>query len=193
MDKIPAPKAEVVTESKASKPAEVSRAAVPASAATAKAPTLSITDFLGSKPGKNEADESGHTKKKAVLTNDYTPAEFGAAWKAMADGYRRQGRMNLYAALTKHNPSLVSEHHYLLQVDNAVVMAEVREARQDFIGILRDKLEHSDVQLGIEQVAAESNESDNRLYTTTDKYKRMVEKNPVLQDLKKQLDLEIEF
>ncbi len=187
-------KAEAPAATKVEEPLPPKPAPAKASApATVKSPTLSINDFLG-EDAKPTADTEGTpAKKKLRLTNDYTTEQFEKAWKEIADHYRNAGRMNLYAALTKRSPVVVEGHKYLLYVDNLVMMTEVREARADFIEDLRAKLGHSDVQLDMEQVVADSSDTDNRLYTTTDKYKRMVEKNPVLQDLKKQLDLEIDF
>jgi len=58
------------------------------------------------------------------------------------------------------------------------------------LGIFREKLNNYRIQLETKVVEVASNDKP---YTSHDKYDKMVEKNPALKKLKDQLSLEIDY
>ena len=74
-----------------------------------------------------------------------------------------------------------------LVIDNELQEKELMAERQDLMNFLRERLNnyHFDI---VPRVA--DSPEEKKLYTSQDKYLRMVEKNPLLKDLKQRLDLD---
>ena len=60
----------------------------------------------------------------------------------------------------------------------------------NFLGYLRKELNNYDIQLQLVMVTVEDK---TNLYTATDRYKHLAEKNPVINKLRQAFDLDIEF
>lgn len=96
----------------------------------------------------------------------------------------------MYATLTK-KPVIIKENFQLeLVLDNGIQETEVNSAKASLLGFLRKSLNNYgiDLKTRINESAVESKHLTNK-----DKFNLMVEKNPVLGELRKRLGLDIEY
>jgi len=145
--------------------------------------TISISSPVADEKPKEETPED-LSKKPA---EEFTPEQFMSLW----DGYIKsvEHDKNFYATLTKHKPE-INGNIITLPVDNKVQADLIKDKKAELLGIFREKLNNYRIQLETKVVEVASNDKP---YTSHDKYDKMVEKNPALKKLKDQLSLEIDY
>jgi DNA polymerase-3 subunit gamma/tau len=145
--------------------------------------TISISSPVADEKPKEETPED-LSKKPA---EEFTPEQFMSLW----DGYIKsvEHDKNFYATLTKHKPE-INGNIITLPVDNKVQSDLIKDKKAELLGIFREKLNNYRIQLETKVVEVASNDKP---YTSHDKYDKMVEKNPALKKLKDQLSLEIDY
>jgi DNA polymerase-3 subunit gamma/tau len=117
-----------------------------------------------------------------------TQEQLAEAWKLFADSMNQAGKRSLFATLTLYNPQLEGEQIHF-KVANRVQDSDLKEIRAELMEFLRKRLQNFQLQLEVE--LAKSNEQKMKLLSEKDKYDKMVEKNPLLEELRKRLDLDL--
>jgi DNA polymerase-3 subunit gamma/tau len=109
------------------------------------------------------------------------------AWKEYADQVEQDGKYNLLSHLTMGVPKLEGSLIHL-EFPNATIKVEVERAKYELLGFLREKLQNYDIDLSIEV-----NETIEKryAYTPREKFEKLKEKNPMIETLRKEFDLEI--
>jgi DNA polymerase-3 subunit gamma/tau len=87
-------------------------------------------------------------------------------------------------------PVLVSATILEFTVNNKALEESVNEDKMNLLGFLRKELNNFDVQLQLVMTLAEDK---TNLYTATDRYKHLADKNPTINKLRQAFDLDIEF
>jgi DNA polymerase-3 subunit gamma/tau len=169
---------------------------IPAPDAKKAAPlsrTISITQALNGKNGNNGGkDAPADATPKSEMKESFSEEKLAAAWKQYADRLAVQGKQNLYVTLSRHSPQLRDGFQVEFTVDNKVQEEELNLEKTSFLEYLRTELRNTFISLTV-IVSAGADDNNNMLYTPKDKFRRMAENNPLLNDFKKQLDLEIDF
>jgi DNA polymerase-3 subunit gamma/tau len=120
----------------------------------------------------------------------FTEEELQGKWNSFCYTIKKEGKAGLYATLTK-NPVVIKENFQLeLLLDNHIQETEVNTSKAALLGFLRKQLNNYGIDLKtvIIESAAESKHLTNK-----DKFLQMVEKNPVLGELRERLGLDIEY
>ncbi len=148
---------------------------------------LSLKDML--KKNKIEdapADPASPVNQSAV---PFTAAQLGKAWNDYAESMKNQGKVSLYTTLMMRQPELHENYTAFFQLDNKVQEDALKSEMPEILGYLRSKLNNYSlvIKTEINKVAAEK-----RPYTAQDKYRRMTEINPAIQDFRQQFDLDID-
>ena len=137
----------------------------------------------------------------AVATEDDAPTtatrpdkpfdsdELQAVWLAFAKLRQQQNdsateQMVLNRALTL-NDSIIH-----ITLDNTLQVDYLIEVKPELLGYLRDKLQNSRIQL---EHTVTRHEMKKMIYSSQDKYNFMADKNPVLHELRKVLNLEVDY
>lgn len=138
------------------------------------------------KKGAAVEEETDFTGKPADAFDKET---FLAAWSTYADMVKKLGKSSFYTTMKKHEPKLVSMETVEVLIDNELQERELKAEKQDMMNFLRQRLNnyHFDV---VPRIADAPEEK--KLYTSHDKFGRLVEKNPLLRELKSTLNLELE-
>ncbi|MBL7889484.1 MAG: DNA polymerase III subunit gamma/tau [Bacteroidia bacterium] len=114
-----------------------------------------------------------------------------AVWQRYANDLKAKGKQNLAIVLTSRQPTLGSDSLTIEYVINNKAAEEaLNEDKTTFLSFLRKELNNYSVSLNI--VVAQVEEGKN-LYTATDRYKHLSEKNPAINKLRQAFDLDIEF
>ncbi len=112
-------------------------------------------------------------------------------WYRYANELKAKGKQNLAIVLTSRQPTLGSDSLTIEYVINNKAAEEaLNEDKTTFLSFLRKELNNYSVSLNI--VVAQVEEGKN-LYTATDRYKHLSEKNPAINKLRQAFDLDIEF
>lgn len=97
----------------------------------------------------------------------------------------------LHSIFMNHIPKLNGEHELVLKVKNETQVAEIQKERSRFFIALKKALHNAHLKLIVE-VSTEEVEGEQKAYTAAEKFKQMLDKNPVLGELKKQFGLDLE-
>ena len=99
-------------------------------------------------------------------------------------------RINFYTTLTKAD-IIIDGTKITLPIDNATQEIDVQQEKTEILSFIRKQLQNYSITLE-SKIMMDTN-PQKKLYTTTDKFNRMAEKNPNLLILKDRLNLEIDI
>ncbi len=114
-----------------------------------------------------------------------------SVWKTFADEMNAQMRKQLYTTLSISTPELIDSTTIQYTIANKVQEEDIRETRTELLSYLKEKLNNSFIDLKV--VMTEKAPESERAYTTRDKFKKMAEKNPDLEKLRQQFDLDLDY
>ncbi|HSV77015.1 MAG TPA: DNA polymerase III subunit gamma/tau [Bacteroidales bacterium] len=135
-------------------------------------------------PEEKEAVQSeNHPRDK------FSSERFHTAWKAMTEMYEQESQ-SLFVALTNHEPSLSPAGMITVMVENAVQQKMIQDKKADLLEFLRKELNNFGVQLETSMV---EHIRQQKAYLPKEKLEKMIEKNPVVSRLCKELDLDVMY
>ena len=157
----------------------------------AKLPGLSIKNLM-SKAEKQGS--SGAPTDAAALTDE--PLTFESmmnAWQDMADMEKSSGRSSLATAMLHRSPGIDIEAATLtFFVSNSAQQEWIREkALMRMEAALRKKLKNSKVKIDVQIYESPAGQKDSTPYMPVDKAKFLVAKQPELNELVKDLELDV--
>lgn len=161
-----------------------------------KTSTPSITQHLNiEKKAEQTKDSVIEQSDSALLQNNllktsFTQQALETTWDKYANDLKAKGRANLASALLSKRPVLTDESIIEFSVNNKALEESINEDKLNFLGFLRKELNNFSIQLNLIMTVAEDK---TNLYTATDKYKHLAEKNPNINKLRQAFDLDIEF
>jgi len=152
--------------------------------------TLSISGKLSDLKSPTTVDEPSAEIKKGPR-NKVNKEDLLKHWNVFVEKSKKEGRMQLAVSLSGNLPELVETELIEIPVTNSIQAEEVFEAKQDLVLYLRKALNNNylDIQTRIVDDVAGSETA----YTPMEKFKKMAEKNPDLNELRQQFDLELDF
>jgi DNA polymerase-3 subunit gamma/tau len=119
----------------------------------------------------------------------FTQQSLEAAWLKYANEMKTR-KANLGNALASKMPLLKENYRVEFTITNKALEEAINEDKMNFLGFLRSELNNYAMQLELIMVQAEDKAN---LYTATDRYKRLAEKNPDIHKFRQAFDLDIEF
>ena len=118
---------------------------------------------------------------------DFSEEEMVTVWNDYAKEIEDKGQYNLLSHLTMGVPKLEGALIHL-EFPNDTIRVEVERAKYDLLTYLREKLSNYDIDLSIEV-----NETAEKryAYTAREKFEKLKEKNPLIENLRKEFDLDV--
>jgi DNA polymerase-3 subunit gamma/tau len=147
---------------------------------------------------KNLASQNGLRQKEIVTesenTNqygesDFSDTDFMESWQRFA-GTCREKQPSFYSTLMARSPEIGKDRMIRLQVDNGVQQEEVNRRKGEILGFLRKDLDNKNIDIQVDIVV---HEADRKHFAPEEKFRKMAEKNPAINKLRSQLDLEIDY
>ena len=125
--------------------------------------------------------------KQNLPSESFDEPQMISAWKEYTDQVEKDGKYNLLSHLTMGVPKLEASLIHL-EFPNETIKVEVERAKHELLGFLREKLQNYDIDLSIEV-----NETAEKryAYTPREKFEKLKEKNPLIEKLRKEFDLDI--
>jgi DNA polymerase-3 subunit gamma/tau len=151
----------------------------------------SISQFMG----QAKTNENTTNPDPVVIDHDRPAHSFSqealeSTWNAYAKQVQQKGKLNLYSTLTFRKPLLRENALIEFTIENKVQEETLELEKTELLGFLRKELNNFNSTL---KTIINTVESERKPYTAGDKFKRMAEKNPVIQKLKQKFDLDIEI
>ncbi len=136
----------------------------------------------------NNAVAKEGNEPELILGSEQRDVSFGqfiAVWNSYAEQLKAENKINLYTMMTAMQPRL---NGVLIEIDveNGVQMDVLQSAKVDVLNYLRVKLQN--FSLDLQGVMMEHTIS-RKPYTSQEKYQAMVNKNPLLDTLRKEFNL----
>lgn len=128
-----------------------------------------------------------------VLNNKTAELDSEALEKAIrqfAENKNMAGNKQLYTTLVTSKTILNQNNSVHLSIHNEAQNEILQNVKQEFLDYLRKTLSNKDISL---EVIINTEPVSEKAYKPVDKFKLLAEKNPALLDLKKRLDLEIDY
>jgi hypothetical protein len=146
--------------------------------------TVNLTNLLKVEPKKESAVIAEEAKK--VETNSFTPEQLHSLWTEFAEQRKKfQAEYQLLA-----QPYELRDNRVIITLLSPVQETMLNNIKSELTTFLRDNLKNTTI-----LVAGELNETEDKkmMYTSRDKFDFLVEKNPVLKELKERLGLDTDF
>jgi DNA polymerase-3 subunit gamma/tau len=171
---------------------------------TAEAPPLPkekpVYSSVGKKSisisGKNNTPEEKKTEiiDEVVLsgqTETFDDSTLEKFWQKYAEMLLKEGKMALHTAFLKRKPVIMDDFVLGFTVDSVSLEKDLNEIKTALLTFLRKNLLNYKINLKTDvQIASKDSENP---YTPSEKFNKLAEKNPALNDLKKKFDLEIDY
>ncbi|HEX5003042.1 MAG TPA: DNA polymerase III subunit gamma/tau [Bacteroidia bacterium] len=183
------PVAEKIAEDTSGVPAKET-IAEPVKTSQRRNSTLSISGKLSDLKAPVTADEPATEINKGPRSK-IAKDDLMKHWQVFVEKSKKEGRMQLAVSLSGNQPVLIDSELIEIPVINSIQAEEIFDAKQDLVQFLRKALNNNylDIQTRIVEDAAGSETA----YTPMEKFKKMAEKNPDLNELRQQFDLELDF
>jgi DNA polymerase-3 subunit gamma/tau len=126
------------------------------------------------------------TQPKNAFTNEVLEN----TWDRYANDLKEKGKTNLATALLNKRPVLKENFFIEFTINNKAIEESINEDKMTFLGYLRKELNNYSIQLNLVMTTVEDK---TNLYTASDRYKRLSEKNPIINKFRQAFDLDVEF
>lgn len=146
--------------------------------------TVKLTDLLRVEPKKESVIIAEEARK--VETNSFTPEQLHSLWTEFAEQRKKfQAEYQLLA-----QPYELRENRVIITLLSPVQETMLNNIKSELTTFLRDNLKNTTI-----LVSGELNEADEKkmMYTSRDKFDFLVDKNPILKELKERLGLDTDF
>lgn len=144
-----------------------------------KNPVATATNPAESKPEQTTAP--------LVENRPFTPDQLLRAWLGLKEFYKNEARLK--ALMDEHVPEIKEGTLCVVRLANVWQKEVMAEYSSDMVMRLRQKLQNTSIRLTLE---VQEYEHVHHAYTQEEKYKVLVEMNPVLADLKDSMSLQLE-
>ncbi len=151
-----------------------------------KVSALSLKSIQKKQQLKKELIASRPDQENLPVT-EFSEVEMQTAWADYANKVESDGKYNLLSHLTMGTPTLEGSLIHLV-FPNDTIRVEVERAKSELLGFLRDKLQNYSIDLSIEVNEAETK---RYAYTAREKFEKLREKNPLIDTLRTEFDLDI--
>ncbi len=124
-----------------------------------------------------------------VPNDEISAGQFSQVWKELAEDYRQESH-GLFLALTKYEPLLNKDGIIVVFLDNAIQEDMVSERKVELLSKLRKALNNYGLQM---ETRIKENGFKQKAYLPKEKLEKLIEKNPLIAKLKKELDLDYDY
>ncbi|MCH8330829.1 MAG: DNA polymerase III subunit gamma/tau [Bacteroidetes bacterium] len=141
---------------------------------------------------EKQETETGEQPKEETHKISASLDDLLKAWNDYSSKQSEAGRMSLHALMTVFKPTFESGSVNLI-VENKLQAEVLENEKLDIIQHIKDKLSIPAFEMKVIIEKDPSAIPGKRPYTATEKFNKMVEKNPMLLEFKNRLSLELDF
>ena len=161
----------------------------------AQMPAAGLGGLRSSKSVIKPKAQENEVKEQAVASDfnnqDFDLPKFLGVWNEIAKKYKDANLINKFVMMDRPIELIDTVAH--MKVENEVQVQHFNEQlRMEVLGTLRERLQNYAIDIVLD-VTAQENGDKKLLYTQSDKYDFLVQKHPLLGELKQKLGLDHEF
>lgn len=160
-------------------------------------PKLSIGTNSSLIPNLNDL-EANYSKKEEIQAeylSGESKLEFNSDtmlkfWNSYAEKIKKESKINIFTIMTANPPVLLDNFLIELVIENKIQEDLLSSEKVDLLNYLRVQLKNFSVDLQTRQM---EQTQKRRLYTSSEKYQHMLEKNPNLEEFKRRFNLDLDY
>ena len=161
----------------------------------AQMPAAGLGGLRSSKSVIKPKTQEDEVKEQAVANDfnnqDFDSAKFLGVWNEIAQKFKDANLINKFVMMDRPIELIDTVAH--IKVENEVQVQHFNEQlRMEVLGTLRERLQNYAIDIVLD-VTVQENGDKKLLYTQADKYDFLVQKHPILGELKQKLGLDHEF
>ncbi len=126
------------------------------------------------------------TQAYAVAANAFTQESFNETWDQFVQ--QCENEPTLYSCLTTRKPILHENKEVELVLDNRIQFDFINEKKLQLVEYLRQTLKNDAINV---KFSINERTTETKVYTAQDKFNKMVQTNPALQQFKSELNLDL--
>jgi len=111
-------------------------------------------------------------------------------WKDYVSSHIDQKNRSLYAILNSRIPEVKDNFNLDFPVENTIQKQKIEAASLELVSYLRERLNNFSIVL---RVMVKEGIKEKSYYTTEERYKYLADKYPIIEKLRKNLDLDIDY
>jgi DNA polymerase-3 subunit gamma/tau len=119
----------------------------------------------------------------------FSQADLVLVWSEFATKVLSEGKKQLNTTLTMNQPMIIEDFQIKLIINNQSQDNIIQEEKQELLDFIRRQLNNYKINLVTE--IQDLSGSDEVAYTNKERYMKMIEKNPEVEELRKQLGLDL--
>ena len=128
--------------------------------------------------------------QETVRENSFSVKQLLDTWKVLICFIKEKGKLNLAITLGVHEPKLIDKNIIELPLSNAAQAEMILEDKYIILEYLRNKLENDKIEITTKIVKGEESSIP---YTNKDKFKKMLDDNSKLEELRIKLGLDPDY
>ncbi|MFI5164227.1 MAG: DNA polymerase III subunit gamma/tau [Bacteroidia bacterium] len=133
--------------------------------------------------------------KTESKTVSYSPAtteakDLQSVWDDFAQALKKKNKINLSSTLSARKPIEAEDSMITFSVLNQVQEDEINSVKTDLLAFMRSEMKNPSLQL---QIIVDKQDTERKPYTGEEKFQRLAEKNPAMNNLRQKFNLEIDF
>jgi DNA polymerase-3 subunit gamma/tau len=141
--------------------------------------------------GKEDEEKEEQSAPGGLINQDFDLTKFLEVWNEIAQKYKDGNLINKFVMMDRPIELIETVAH--VKVENEVQVQHFNEQlRMEVLGILRERLSNYTVDIVLD-LTEQENDEKKLLYTQSDKFDFLVQKHPLLGELKQKLGLDHEF
>ena len=149
-------------------------------------------EMLGSKESATTSVATPPEIKTSVPQTEIDSDVLINAWAEFLDQLKKQGKMSLHSVMSQTSPEFSDLSTLRITVENQLVHDQMQTIRTDLTSFLSKKLSVEGLVLEVEVKKGKADEKEKPAYTASEKFSKMAEQNPELEQMRDKLDLELE-
>ncbi|MEJ2883035.1 DNA polymerase III subunit gamma/tau [Pedobacter sp. GR22-6] len=154
--------------------------------------TTKVASLIPSLTDLERRQEEEENDGPKYITGDgreqFTYEQLMLYWNQYANKAKEDNKINIYTLLTGADPVMESPEEIIVHVEHKIQEIQLQEELIDFLNFLRPRLKNFQLNIKSKQVARTV---VNRLYTNTEKYQYLIEKNPKLEEMRRRFNLDV--
>lgn len=111
-------------------------------------------------------------------------------WNSYAEKIKKDGKINIFTIMTAYTPVLLDNYIIELPIENKIQEDLLSSEKVDLLNFLRVQLKNFSIDLQTKQI---EQTQKKRLYTSSEKYEHMLQKNPNLDEFKRRFNLDLDY
>ncbi|MBL7474144.1 DNA polymerase III subunit gamma/tau [Robertkochia sediminum] len=140
------------------------------------------------KKAHEEAKKNQKPTTETLPEDPFTEQAMQEAWNTYVDIIDKQGKKILSSALASDTPKLKDPKTIWIELPNDTMKKEVERDQYPLMEFLKEKLNNHYIEL---KVSVNEQSAKQYAFTPVEKFQKMCETNPVLDLLRRELDLEV--